>query len=66
MKEEAAAVELVFYPSTRRLATTGKTGEKQDQEAGGSEGEINITAQRQAVRKSGICPTFLHTCEKFV
>lgn len=51
-------MELVFYLSTRRPATTGKTGEIQDQEVAGSEEEANITAQRQAVGNSGICPIF--------
>lgn len=63
IKQEAAVVELFVYPSTVRPATTGKTGKIQDQEAVEA---VNIKAQRQAVRKSNICPSFLHTCEKFV
>lgn len=63
IKQEAAVVELFVYPSTVRPATTGKTGKIQDQEAVEA---VNIKAERQAVRKSNICPNFLHTCEKFV
>lgn len=36
LKQEAAVVELFVYSSARRPATTGKTGEIQDQEAAGA------------------------------